>query len=88
MSQESKKYVTVRLQYLLLLLLLLLGREFAEFVLCDVEMNSASVITGSSSRADEATRQFNFWTHQINSFFVWKFLPSAQLLVAIRQRLN
>ena len=27
---------------------------------------------------DEATRQFNFWTHQLHIFFVRKFFPVAQ----------
>jgi len=46
-------------------------------------------ITDSSLLAvDEAERQFNLWTHRIHDFFVLKFLPSARLLLAIRQRLN
>ena len=53
------------------------------------ESSSTGVITASSpSGVDEATRQFNFWTHQIHSFFVEKFLPAAQLLLAVRQRLQ
>lgn len=27
---------------------------------------------------DEATRQFNFWTHQVHIFFVRKFFPASQ----------
>ena len=58
-------------------------------VLCDTDLNSAGVKTGSTlSGVDEATRQFNFWTHQIHSFFTSKFLPSAQLLLAMRRRLK
>ncbi|XP_060605210.1 radial spoke head 10 homolog B-like isoform X2 [Ruditapes philippinarum] len=34
---------------------------------------------------DEATRQFNFWTHQIHIFFVRKFLPAAQNMVHLKQ---
>jgi hypothetical protein len=35
---------------------------------------------------DEATRQFNFWTHQIHIFFIRKFFPAAQLLFTVRER--
>ncbi len=34
---------------------------------------------------DEATRQFNFWTHQVHIFFVRKFFPSAQHYALIQQ---
>ena len=37
---------------------------------------------------DEATRQFNFWTHQVHIFFVRKFFPAAQRHVLIRQRIT
>jgi len=33
---------------------------------------------------DEATRQFNFWTHQIHIFFVRKFLPAAESMVKLK----
>lgn len=33
---------------------------------------------------DEATRQFNFWTHQIHIFFVRKFFPAAEKLSQLR----
>ena len=36
---------------------------------------------------DEATRQFNFWTHQIHIFFVKKFFPAAERLQMIKQRI-
>lgn len=34
---------------------------------------------------DEATRQFNFWTHQIHIFFVRKFLPAAENMIRLKQ---
>ena len=34
---------------------------------------------------DEATRQFNFWTHQIHIFFVRKFLPAAEHMIKLKQ---
>ena len=33
---------------------------------------------------DEATRQFNFWTHQIHIFFGRKFLPAAQNMIKLK----
>ncbi|OWF43641.1 radial spoke head 10 homolog B-like [Mizuhopecten yessoensis] len=33
---------------------------------------------------DEATRQFNFWTHQIHIFFVRKFFPAAEKLSQLK----
>ena len=32
---------------------------------------------------DEATRQFNFWTHQVHIFFVRKFFPAAQRMLIL-----
>ena len=34
---------------------------------------------------DEATRQFNFWTHQLHIFFVRKFFPVAQKRMFLTQ---
>ncbi|XP_052066462.1 radial spoke head 10 homolog B-like [Mytilus californianus] len=34
---------------------------------------------------DEATRQFNFWTHQIHIFFVRKFFPAAEKFNLLKQ---
>ena len=34
---------------------------------------------------DEATRQFNFWTHQIHIFFVKKFFPAAEKYTMLKQ---
>lgn len=34
---------------------------------------------------DEATRQFNFWTHQVHIFFVRKFFPAAEKFLQLRQ---
>lgn len=34
---------------------------------------------------DEATRQFNFWTHQIHIFFVRKFFPAAEKFTLLKQ---
>lgn len=34
---------------------------------------------------DEATRQFNFWTHQLHIFFVRKFFPAAHKLLFLKQ---
>ncbi|XP_052274745.1 radial spoke head 10 homolog B-like isoform X2 [Dreissena polymorpha] len=33
---------------------------------------------------DEATRQFNFWTHQIHIFFARKFLPAAEKMIRLK----
>ena len=37
---------------------------------------------------DEATRQFNFWTHQIHIFFVRKFLPAAEQMIKLKQAVD
>jgi len=37
---------------------------------------------------DEATRKFNFWTHQIHIFFVRKFFPSAEKYVQMKKALE
>ena len=37
---------------------------------------------------DEATRQYNFWTHQVHIFFVRKFFPAAQHFAVIKQILH
>lgn len=37
---------------------------------------------------DEATRQFNFWTHQVHIFFVRKFFPAAQNHQVVNMRLK
>jgi len=57
---------------------------------CDADVNPVDVVAAESaaSTVDEATRRFNFWTHQIHIFFVWKFLPSARLLLETRRRLK
>ena len=34
---------------------------------------------------DDATRQFNFWTHQLHIFFVRKFFPIAHKYLFLRQ---
>ena len=34
---------------------------------------------------DEATRKFNFWTHQIHIFFVCKFFPGAEKHIQTRK---
>ncbi|GFN95167.1 radial spoke head 10-like protein b2 [Plakobranchus ocellatus] len=34
---------------------------------------------------DEATRKFNFWTHQIHIFFVRKFFPGAEKHIRTRK---
>jgi len=57
--------------------------------LCIDLRSAGGVITDSSAAGvDEAERQFNLWTHRIHDFFVLQFLPSARLLLAIRQRLK
>ena len=38
-----------------------------------------------ASELDEATRQFNFWTHQLHIFFVRKFFPAAHKLLYLKQ---
>jgi len=61
-------------------------------LMVDTESSAVAVVVtelqSSSSVVDQTTRQFNFWTHQMHNFFVRKFLPAAQLLLAIRQRLQ
>ncbi|KAK6188921.1 hypothetical protein SNE40_004999 [Patella caerulea] len=37
---------------------------------------------------DEATRRFNFWTHQIHIFFVRKFLPAADRMATIKNAVD
>ncbi|ESO92384.1 hypothetical protein LOTGIDRAFT_233146 [Lottia gigantea] len=37
---------------------------------------------------DEATRRFNFWTHQIHIFFVRKFFPAAERMSVIRTAIS
>ena len=37
---------------------------------------------------DEATRQFNFWTHQVHIFFVRKFFTAAQNHALVTARLH
>ena len=34
---------------------------------------------------DEATRKYNFWTHQIHIFFVRKFFPGAEKHIQTRK---
>ena len=37
----------------------------------------------SEEDLDEATKQFNFWTHQLHIFFVRKFFPAAQRMLIL-----
>ena len=33
---------------------------------------------------DDATKQFNFWTHQVHIFFVRKFFPAAHRYMVLK----
>lgn len=39
----------------------------------------------SSEDLDQATKKYNFWTHQIHIFFIQKFIGPAQKLLELRQ---
>ena len=40
---------------------------------------------GEDEELDEATKQFNFWTHQVHIFFVRQFFPAAQRMFILRK---
>jgi len=53
--------------------------------LISVGLGDAVDVDEDEPELDEATRQFNFWTHQIHIFFVRKFFPAAEKLSNLRQ---
>ena len=39
----------------------------------------------ADTEIDVATKQFNFWTHQLHIFFARKFFPAAQHFLALKE---
>ena len=52
------------------------------------DLTEAQPIEEDVELIDEATRKFNFWTHQIHIFFVRKFFPTAEKFVITKKALE
>ena len=58
------------------------------YIALDTDLTEAPDIDEDVELIDEATRKFNFWTHQIHIFFVRKFFPMAEKYVERKKKLE